>query len=304
MAIFKVKNEKGEWIEVPAIVGPQGPAGPTQIYDGIDSELTDWALSAKQGKVLHDAINSVWNKIYPVGSIYMSVIESNPATLFGGTWERIEGQFLIGCNSTYPNGTSGGAANTTLATANLPGHTHSFSATSGNQSANHTHSVGAHSHGLNSHTHSVGAHSHGLNGHTHSIPALSGTAASNGAHTHQCYKSWGFKVGTGGLNYVMGTIDDGFSGSGNWTGSSGAHTHSVSTSASTTGGNSGSTANSGAFNSGAASGSTANSSAFNTGNNSANHTHSVSGTTGSTGSATSFTNLPPYLSVYIWKRTA
>ena len=292
MAIFKVKNEKGEWVEVPAIVGPQGPAGPSQIYDGIDSELTDWALSAKQGKVLHDAINSVWNKIYPVGSVYISIIESNPATLFGGTWERIEGQFLIGCNSTYPNGTTGGAANTTLATANLPGHTHSFSATSGNQSANHTHSgtTGNQSAG---HTHSVGITS-GSNSanHTHS-----GTTSSAGAHTHQCYKSWGFKVGTGGLNYVMGTVDDGFSGSGNWTGSSGAHTHTM-----TTGNQS---ANHTHWVSGNTGGISANHThSITTGNNSANHNHSVSGTTGSTGSGTSFTNLPPYLSVYIWKRTA
>lgn len=295
MAIFKVRNAKGEWVEVPAIVGPQGPAGPTQIYDGIDSELTDWALSAKQGKVLHDAINSVWNKIYPVGSIYMSIVESNPATLFGGTWERIEGQFLIGCNGTYPNGTSGGTANTTLATANLPSHSHSVSITSGNQSANHTHSVGAHSHGLNSHKHSFSATTGNQNAnHTHS-----GTTSSNGSHNHQCYKSWGFKTGTGGLNYCMGTVDDGFSGSGNWTNSAGGHTHTM-----TTGNNSASHKHSVSGTTGAASGSTANSSAFNSGSNSANHTHSVSGDTGSTGSATSFTNLPPYLAVYIWKRTA
>lgn len=28
----------------------------------------------------------VLNKIYPVGSIYMSVNSTSPATLFGGTW--------------------------------------------------------------------------------------------------------------------------------------------------------------------------------------------------------------------------
>lgn len=69
------------------------------------------------------------------------------------------------------------------------------------------------------------------------------------------------------------------------------HTHTIS----------GSTANSTAFNTGAASGSTANSTAFNTGNwgtaSPSGHTHTVS----NTGSSS---NLPPYIAVYIWKRTA
>lgn len=34
------------------------------------------------------------------------------------------------------------------------------------------------------------------------------------------------------------------------------------------------------------------------------HTHSVSGTSGNTGSGSSFSILPPYVAVYMWKRTA
>lgn len=37
---------------------------------------------------------------YPVGAIYLSVNDTNPATLFGGTWERIVGRFLLGADST------------------------------------------------------------------------------------------------------------------------------------------------------------------------------------------------------------
>lgn len=50
------------------------------------------------------------NMVYPVGSIYMSMNATSPASLFGGTWERIQGQFLMAANASYPVGTTGGAA--------------------------------------------------------------------------------------------------------------------------------------------------------------------------------------------------
>lgn len=40
--------------------------------------------------------------IYPIGSIYMSMNETNPSILFGGTWERISGRFLLGCGEDGP----------------------------------------------------------------------------------------------------------------------------------------------------------------------------------------------------------
>ena len=43
---------------------------------------------------------------------------------------------------------------------------------------------------------------------------------------------------------------------------------------------------------------------FSTGGVSANHTHSVSGTTASTGSSGTNANYQPYITVYMWKRTA
>lgn len=49
--------------------------------------------------------------IYPVGSIYMSVNEVSPETLFGGTWEQIEDRFLLASGSTYEAGTLGGKEN-------------------------------------------------------------------------------------------------------------------------------------------------------------------------------------------------
>lgn len=64
------------------------------------------------------------NTVYPVGSIYMSVSATSPATLFGGTWESLGGRFLIGQNGTYTAGSTGGEASHTLTLAEAPAHTH------------------------------------------------------------------------------------------------------------------------------------------------------------------------------------
>lgn len=64
------------------------------------------------------------NMIYPVGSIYMSVNNVSPSTLFGGTWEQIKDKFLLSCGDTYAAGTTGGEATHTLTTNEMPLHTH------------------------------------------------------------------------------------------------------------------------------------------------------------------------------------
>lgn len=61
---------------------------------------------------------------YPVGSIYMSVNSTNPGELFGGTWEQIQGRFLLGQGSGYSAGATGGEANHTLSTSEIPAHNH------------------------------------------------------------------------------------------------------------------------------------------------------------------------------------
>ena len=65
-------------------------------------------------------INNMWDTIYPIGSIYMSIIEINPGIIFGGTWEQIEDKFLLCSGSIYPAGTISGSAthDHTLSTTN------------------------------------------------------------------------------------------------------------------------------------------------------------------------------------------
>jgi hypothetical protein len=61
---------------------------------------------------------------YPVGAIYLSVTDANPAALFGGTWERIGGRFLLGADTTYTAGSTGGEAARTPAVDEMPKHDH------------------------------------------------------------------------------------------------------------------------------------------------------------------------------------
>lgn len=58
--------------------------------------------------------------IYPVGSIYLSIKDTNPGTLFGGTWEQIKDRFLIGAGNLYNGGAIGGEASVTLIQSELP----------------------------------------------------------------------------------------------------------------------------------------------------------------------------------------
>lgn len=68
--------------------------------------------------------NFVLDNVYPVGSIYMNVNSTNPGTLFGGTWEQIQGRFLLGMSSSYPAGSQGGEATHKLTSDELPVHIH------------------------------------------------------------------------------------------------------------------------------------------------------------------------------------
>ena len=68
-----------------------------------------------------------FDTIYPVGAVYISVVECNPEQLFGGEWEQITGRFLLACDTTYTNGSTGGS--TTMTHTHTMAHTHTMSHT-------------------------------------------------------------------------------------------------------------------------------------------------------------------------------
>ena len=72
------------------------------------------------------AKNPIADMIYPVGSIYMSVNNVSPTTLFGGTWEQLKDRFLLGAGSAYTAGAIGGEATHTLTVDEMPSHAHNM----------------------------------------------------------------------------------------------------------------------------------------------------------------------------------
>ena len=128
------------------------------IKDVLTSTDTKSVLSANQGKILNESkqdtlvsgtniktINGdsilgsgnldILNMVYPVGSIYMSVNSTSPATLFGGTWVAIaEGRTLVGVGTgtdingdsmTWTSEAEGGEYFHTLTVNEMPSHNHS-----------------------------------------------------------------------------------------------------------------------------------------------------------------------------------
>lgn len=68
---------------------------------------------------------------HPIGSIYTSTVNTDPGTLFGGTWERIKDRFLLAAGDTYAAGKTGGEAAHTLTTNEMPSHTHPMYSSNG-----------------------------------------------------------------------------------------------------------------------------------------------------------------------------
>ena len=82
------------------------------------------AAAANSAAAAAQTAANILNKVYPVGSIYLSVSSTRPQTLFGGTWERIKDRFLLAAGSTYTAGATGGEATHELTVSELPKHTH------------------------------------------------------------------------------------------------------------------------------------------------------------------------------------
>ena len=131
---------------------------------------------------------NILDLIYPVGSIYLSVNSTNPATIYGGSWQRIENVFLVGAGSSYGAGSTGGSSthyhstgNHTLTVDEIPSHRHYISGRNNTYGAGvqpdwvSIASVGSNKadysyDNYTSYTGGSGAHNHGNTGSSSNLP--------------------------------------------------------------------------------------------------------------------------------------
>lgn len=71
-----------------------------------------------------DSNKTLSEVFYPVGAIFQSTSSTSPASMYGGSWEKIEGRFLLGTSSRYSVSSTGGEAEHTLITEEMPKHRH------------------------------------------------------------------------------------------------------------------------------------------------------------------------------------
>lgn len=225
---------------------------------------------------------SVLNKIkaeavlaaHPVGSLYWTSKNENPAITFGGgTWKQITDKFVLAAGSTYKAEATGGAATVTLTKENMPSHSHTFTPSG-------TISMDSHSHHFTP-SGTVSSHAHffipkgTVSGFTLGVVARwrNRGDGDSGVSVTQVHSTGDFGGGGG-----MGGLYDKIKYNPDFNGT-GTNTSLSTPTFKGTENNTSSTTSSGTFS-------------------------GIAGTTSTSGSGTSFSILPPYVVKYCFERTA
>ena len=94
----------------------------------VDTKKNSFGVNCfpKNDKSLEINGKTIFDMVYPVGSVYVSVNSTSPATLFGGTWVQIKDKFLLSAGDTYKAGATGGEDTHVLTVDEMPRHNHSI----------------------------------------------------------------------------------------------------------------------------------------------------------------------------------
>lgn len=142
----------------------------TVDIQSIHNEIEE--LNKKLESILDDLnYKVIIDKIYPIGSVYLSFSNINPSTMFGGEWEQITGnKYLRLANDTETGG-------------------------SNSWTGSHTHTQNTHSHTLSSHTHNYST----VISHSHKLAPASNTTSTNKDTTTEI---WVANYGAGNIERV------------------------------------------------------------------------------------------------------
>ncbi len=95
-------------------------ASSISIAVAMDTYITKAMLDAAETKAL--------DRAHPIGSVYLNIGGTDPATAFGGTWKKIEGSYLLASGSydgmTLSAGTRGGEVKHAITADEMPPHHH------------------------------------------------------------------------------------------------------------------------------------------------------------------------------------
>lgn len=106
--------------------------------NGYVVQKSNIAISAEG--ITNETLRTIILAVYPVGCFYWSSISTNPAVLFGGTWEQVKDKFVLAAGDIYKSGDTAGEASHILTEDEIPSHNHLVKGTTSNAGA-HTHSV-------------------------------------------------------------------------------------------------------------------------------------------------------------------
>ena len=248
----------------------------------INEEIADGTIGLS--KIQKDAL---LNYFYPVGSLYSSSKTTNPSLLFGGTWKQITDCFILAAGEIGKDGAkkadvTGGSATHKLTVDEMPIHSHSLSKDNAILTMNeHFHAIKAHTHTISPHTHNAGTMKivgeakmmiHESQGYSGALSTTHNGSSDGNANSVR---------GTQGLLKLFADSTHGWSGY--------TSTNLDKNGASSTDDGKGLVTKS-------------NTSALST--DSYKSTGFISGKTDDKGGDTNFSIMPPYITKYVWERTA
>ncbi len=165
----------------------------TTTADGLMSKGDKAKLD---GMVETDNVEAVIKRLiiasHPVGSIEVNTTGANPSTYIGGTWAAWgSGRVPVGVN-VYD-----GDFNTAEKTGGAKSYTHQHVV------GNHVHTIDGHAHSINSHTHRINDHQHGMS-HSHAVASHSHTVNSHNHTQTMRFQSAYLEAAGGGVKYTDG----------------------------------------------------------------------------------------------------